>query len=72
MLTIGSTIKNYRIEKMRKGTVFAVNSDPDCPEPCVVWDLDFDKCGVNNGRYSVDRDTALSKFYSVVAAKGGL
>ena len=71
MLTIGSTIKNYRIEKIMSGTVFAVNSNPQCPQPYVVWKLDIDADGVNNGRYFSYRNMALSKFYSVIAGKRG-
>ena len=71
MLTIGSTVNNYRIEKIMSSTVFAVNSNPECPQPYVVWDLDNDTDGVNNGRYFSYRNPALSKFYGVIADKRG-
>ena len=71
MFTIGSTVNNYRIEMIMSSTVFAVNSIPECPQPYVVWDLDHDTDGVNNGRYFTYRNMALSKFYSVIAEKRG-
>ena len=71
MLTIGSTVNGYRIEMMLGRTVFAVNSHVECPEPYAVWDLDYDGCGVNNGRYYGDRFRALAQFYTIVADKEG-
>ena len=71
MLNIGSTVRNYKILHIENRTVLAHNSASGCPQPYVVWDLDFNAKGVHNGRYYKDKWEAAARFCAVASSREG-
>lgn len=71
MLTVGDKIEGYVISSLDEETmtVLANNPNPKCPEPYVVWDMDYDRSGVNNGSYFTELYAARRKYDSRIAAK---
>ena len=71
MLKVGSEVNGYIIEAIANRTVLASSSSEACPEKYVVWDLDYDGEGVNNGRYFTTIDEAVTKYNKLVSQRTG-
>ncbi len=69
MLKIGNVVSNYEIKHIENMTVFAQNISPKCATPYVVWDLDFNRKGVHNGRYFDNKWEAGAVFCSIAGSR---
>lgn len=64
-ITIGSIIEGYRVEKMCNLFVYAERINPINCDDYVVWNIDYNGCGVNTGRYYSNRIRAIENYISL-------
>lgn len=61
---IGSEVEGYVITAMTETSCMAERKYKKSAEDYVVWNIDRDKCGVNNGRYFDEKEDAVMNFAS--------
>ncbi|MCL2697927.1 MAG: hypothetical protein FWE74_07585 [Oscillospiraceae bacterium] len=61
-IRIGNIISGYKIVALSRDSAMGKAVSKMTPVPYVVWNLDYDKCGVWGGRYREEHKVACNEF----------